>query len=91
MNNMLSLEVLQRVRDGDVVWVTVRPGMEPEEMDVIRDVLAANMHGDATIIVTPVGFLESMRKMPLSELIELRDQLEAAIGEYLATNTRAEA
>lgn len=91
MTNLVSLEVLHRVRDGDVVWVTVRPGMEPEEMDVIRDVLSANMHGDATIIVTPAGFLESMQKVPLSDLIALRDRLESAISTYMAENVKAEA
>lgn len=89
--NVVSLEVLQRVRDGDVVWVTVRPGVEPEEMDVIRDVLSANMQGDATVIVTTAGFLETMQKVALSDLIVLRERIEEAIQAYMAENTKAEA
>jgi hypothetical protein len=91
MTGLVSLEVLHSVRDGDVVWVTVQPGMEPREMDVIRDVLCANMHGDATIIVTPAGFLESIRNVPLSDLVALRDQLESAISTYMDQNIKAEA
>lgn len=91
MEGVVSLNVLRDIRDGDVILVTVKSGLEPEEMDVIRDVLASSLAFDATIIVTPVGFLEGMRHMTLSEMVVLRDTLESAIDSYAQEHAVAEA
>jgi len=88
---VVSIDLLRSVRDGDVVWVTVRSGVEPEEMDVIRDVISAGIQGDATIIVTPQGFLENLHKVSLSEMVSVRDALEKAIDTYITLNAFAEA
>jgi hypothetical protein len=90
-DDTLSIQVLRNVRDGDVVWVTVRADADTDEIEVVQTVVAANLNADATVLVTTAGFLDDLKRASLDELMSLRDRLDVAISGYVSEHTTAEA
>lgn len=86
--NVVNLDVLRSLREGDVVWVTLRDGLDDEEVEAVQHVLSSVITEDVSLIVTRLGYVEGIRQVPLSELMQLRQVLDDAIDAYAALNAK---
>ena len=76
---VVSMDVLRSLRAGDVIWLTLRADVADEEIEVVQDILSTIVEEDVHLIVTREGYVESFRKMSLSELMVLQAKVEAAV------------
>lgn len=82
----LTAQVVEGLRDGDVLWIQLDPEAKPEEMEAVRTVVRSHLAPDATVLVSPVGFPAGVSRLALSELLRMRDVLDDAIRTYTAAN-----
>lgn len=82
----LTVQVVKGLREGDVLWIQLDPGAEPEEIDAVQVAVSAHLGSNATVFVSPRGFPERINRLPLSELLRMRDALDGAITAYTAAN-----
>lgn len=76
---VLRVDVIKNLRDGDVLWVHVAGQPEPEELDAMYDSISALVEANVTIFVTPGDVIERIRVLPLIELLQLREVIDEAI------------
>lgn len=79
-DDISAINVLSGLRDGDVVWVTVQDGVVDDEVKAIQHVLESIIEVDVSLVVARSDYIESLRKVPLSELLRIREHIESALA-----------
>lgn len=82
--NILSVETVRNLREGDFVWITVSDDTEPEEVDGVHEAVSAILPDNINLIVTRAGYLQGIRVAPLDELLEVQALVEHLLAAYTA-------
>lgn len=83
MNDVVNILPI-KVQEGDIVLVEVREGLSPARRDFLQEVLEDNAE-DAKVhfLVLPENTIYDIRRLPLTEMISLRELLDTFIAERL--------
>lgn len=82
-SEVLSARVLRNLRDGDIVWVTVDPELDEEDMDTVHQIVSSLLPENVNLLVTVGGSMD-LRVAALDELLDLQQQVEEAIKDFSA-------
>jgi hypothetical protein len=91
MNEVVNILPV-KVQEGDLVLVEVREGLPPARRDFLQEILEEHAE-DAKVhfLVLPENTLHDIRRLPLTEMISLRELLEAFIVERVQDSPIGEA
>jgi hypothetical protein len=82
--------VIQRVREGDILWVRMGQDNDRKSIDAFRDDLLELMPEGTTLVITEHDVVEHMAVASLSDLLSIRQMIDRAI-EKKASRTAVEA
>lgn len=84
MNNEVTNILPIKVQDGDLVLVEVRSGLPEVRRDFLQQVLEDTAE-DARVhfLVLPEHTVKDIRRLPLTEMLHLRDLLDNLLQEQL--------
>ena len=81
---------IQRIREGDILWVRMGQDNDRKSIDGFRDDLLELMPEGSTLVITEHDVVEHMALASLSDLLSIRKMIDQAI-EKKANRTALEA
>ena len=87
MDAIKTIEVLRNLRDGDVLLVRVHDETPSDQIEAMHTALESVIVNEVTIIVTSDELVQHFRIMSLSDLVELKEQIEIALQLRMSSST----
>jgi len=82
--------MIQRIREGDILWVRMGQDNDRKSIDAFRDDMLELMPEGSTLVITEHDVVEHMALASLSDLLNIRQMIDTAI-EKKASRTAVEA
>lgn len=79
-DDIAAIHVLHNLREGDVVWVVLNADVDDMDVEAVQRVLQTVIEEDVSLIVTKQGFVEGLRRLSLTDLLQFQGEIESAIN-----------